>query len=397
MRCMCAFLILGAAAAFAAPEPLLVRGALIYTITGPVLKDADILLKDGKIAKIGHNLVPPQGARVIEARGKVVMPGFVVAQDIGGLGSGGAVPEGVDVFSATMKLAASGGVTALSFRRTVIKMTCGDPEGVLLGESPSMSLYLSWSNKDSFRRSLLEAREQLRQVTLMEQARAEGKQVPPPPPVSSLVRVLKGDIPVRVDIDRAQDLLWVARIAREFNIRFIIDGGMESWTVADELGRAKASLIISVRVMAPPPETPDGPPGSSEKVALILKQAGVPFALVPPSPTVTNTGGFAGRDITTMPMEAAFAVRGGLDEATALAAITIEPARILGVDQRIGSLEEGKDADIVVLDGDPLHYKTFVELTIINGKIYYDRAQSDLWPKPEPPPAPQPRQPPQPQ
>ncbi len=392
MRSACAFL-LCAAAACAAAEPLLVKGALVHTITGPVLKDADILMKDGVIAKVGHGIVPPQGAKVIEARGKVAMPGFVVAENLGAFGSGGSIPEGIDVFGVAMKLAVGSGVTAVCCRNTVIKMTYGDPEGVLLAPCPSMSASLSWSGKESFRRALLDAREQLRRAAQAEQARGQAA----PPSASPFVRVLRGELPVRVSIDRAQDLLWAARIAREFNIRFIIEGAVESWTVADELGRAKASVILSVRVLAAPPETPDDPPGSSERVALILARAGVPFALVPPSPGVTNSGGFAGRDITAMPMEAAFAVRGGLDEAAALAAITIEPARILGVEQRIGSIEEGKDADIVILDGDPLHYKTFVDMTIINGKVYFDRAQSDLMPKPEQPAAPQPPQPPQPQ
>lgn len=391
MRSACAFL-LCAAAACAAAEPLLVKGALVYTITGPVLKDADILVKDGVIAEIGHGIAAPQGAKVIEARGKVAMPGFVVAQNLGIFGSGGSIPEGIDVFGLPMKLAVGSGVTAVCCRNTVIKMTCGDPEGVLLAPSPSMSVSLSWSGKEAFRRALLDAREQLRRAAPAEQARGQAA----PQAASPYARVLRGELPVRVSIDRAQDLLWAARIAREFNIRFIIEGAVEGWTVAEELGRAKASVIFSVRVMAPPPETPDDPPGSSERAALMLARAGVSFALVPPSLAVTTAGGFAGRDIMAMPMEAAFAVRGGLDEAAALAAITIEPARILGVEQRIGSLEKGKDADIVILDGDPLHYKTFVDLTIINGKVYFDRAQSDVFPRPEQPAAPQPSQPPQP-
>lgn len=391
MRSMCACL-LCAAAACAAAEPLLVKGALVYTITGPVLKDADILMKDGVIAEVGHSIAPPQGAKVVDARGKVAMPGFVVAQNLGIFGRGGSIPESIDVFGTAMKLAVGAGVTAVCCRDSVIKMTCGDPEGVLLAPCPSMSASLSWSGKERFRRALMEAREQLRRAAQAEEMRGQAA----PQAASPYVRVLRGELPVRVSLDRAQDLLWAARMAREFNIRFIIEGAVESWTVADELGRAKASVVLSVRVMEPPPETPDDPPGSNERVASILAQAGVPFALVPPSSGVTNTGGFAGRDIMAMPMEAAFAVRGGLDEAAALAAITIEPARILGVEQRIGSLEEGKDADLVILDGDPLHYKTFVDMTIINGKVYFDRAQSDVFPRPEQPPAPEPRpQPPQ--
>ena len=75
-------------------------------------------------------------------------------------------------------------------------------------------------------------------------------------------------------------------------------------------------------------------------------------------------------------MEAAFAVSGGLDEQTALEAITISAAEILGVANRVGSLQVGKDADIIILDGHPFHHKTFVELTLMNGKILYNRSKS---------------------
>ena len=81
----------------------------------------------------------------------------------------------------------------------------------------------------------------------------------------------------------------------------------------------------------------------------------------------------------TLPLEAAFAISGGLDEQTALEAITITPAQLLGVDDRVGSLQPGKDADIIILDGDPFHYNTFVQTTIINGKVLYEKQKSSYF------------------
>jgi len=101
----------------------------------------------------------------------------------------------------------------------------------------------------------------------------------------------------------------------------------------------------------------------------------VKFAILPPNASV-GTGGTAGRDLLTLPLDGAFAIRGGLDEQTALEAITITAAEICGVDSRVGSLEEGKDADIVVLDGDPFDYRTFVDLTFVNGKLLYEKSKS---------------------
>ncbi|MEW6253595.1 MAG: amidohydrolase family protein, partial [Planctomycetota bacterium] len=109
----------------------------------------------------------------------------------------------------------------------------------------------------------------------------------------------------------------------------------------------------------------------------------------PPTPGITLWG-VAGRDLLHLNMEAAFAVRGGLSDDDALRAITIDAARLLGVDDRVGSLEVGKDADVVVCDGDILHYMTQVRYTIVNGRVAYDKSKSTLFAhiRPEGKPAP---------
>ena len=88
--------------------------------------------------------------------------------------------------------------------------------------------------------------------------------------------------------------------------------------------------------------------------------------------------GLAGRDLLHLPMEAAFAVRGGLPEDAAIRAITLDAARLLGVAERIGSIEVGKDADFVITDGDLLHYMTLAKYTVVNGRIAYDQAKEGL-------------------
>ncbi len=91
-------------------------------------------------------------------------------------------------------------------------------------------------------------------------------------------------------------------------------------------------------------------------------------------------GGLAGRDLTSLPLEAAFAVRGGADERTALQALTIMPATMMGLQDRIGSIEKGKDADLLILNGPPLDYRTYVEQAIVAGKVAYDRGQDRVFP-----------------
>ncbi len=374
--------VLVGAADSAAGQSLLLKGGLVYTITGPVLKDADIAIEKGKITKIGHGLAAPKGAKTMDMRGKVLMPGLVLSRRVWSFGS---PPDGVDVFDLSLQLALASGITSASTGGYVMKMTYGDPSGVTLASVPEVRISISsWMGLHNLRRNLLQAREYLREVSIYEQAVREGKPARKPAMqggISTYVRLIKGEIPARVSLDRAQDILRAVSLAREFNIRLIIEGAVESWAVAEEIGRANASVVLSVRDLTEPERNPDAPPGSNVRVAAILRRAGVSFALVPPVGGVAITGGIPGRGITSLAMEAAFAVRGGLDEPTALAAITIEPAKILGVSHRIGSLEEGKDADIIVLDGDPLYWKSFVELTIINGTVYYDRSKTKILPR----------------
>jgi adenine deaminase len=89
--------------------------------------------------------------------------------------------------------------------------------------------------------------------------------------------------------------------------------------------------------------------------------------------------GLAGRDLMTLPMEAAFAIRGGLQQDAALRAITVDAAEMLGVDHRLGSIEVGKDANIIVCDGDLFHYRSFVQWAVVDGKMMYDKQQSSYF------------------
>ena len=142
--------------------------------------------------------------------------------------------------------------------------------------------------------------------------------------------------------------------------------------MADELGRAGAFAIIEARDRRSKNEALVRPGGSSIENAAILHQHGVQVAVLPSS-TGISLGGIVGRDIMHMPTEAAFAVRGGLPEDAAIASMTTIPARLLGLGHRLGTIEEGKDADLIVTDGDLLHYRTFVQWALVGGRVVYDK------------------------
>ena len=144
----------------------------------------------------------------------------------------------------------------------------------------------------------------------------------------------------------------------------VLDNPITAWSLPEEIAATGSMAIINPRARnAPDPTHPDTT-GSNIASAAILSRAGVPVAVTPPGgrgggPTL-GIGGILGQDLHTLHLDAAYAVRGGMDNRKALRTITLDAARMIGVGDRVGSLEVGKDADLLILDGDPLHYRTFV-------------------------------------
>ncbi len=164
----------------------------------------------------------------------------------------------------------------------------------------------------------------------------------------------------------------------------MVRGAIEGWTAAPQLARAGIAAIVTPRARLDPDDRIARPNGSTIENAALLHEHGVPVAFIPvgglfgPGYRI-SFGGLAGRDLLHLPMEAAFAVRGGMSNRDAISALTLEAARILGIDDRVGSIEIGKDADFVIADGDLLHYMTHARWTIVNGRIVYDKATETLF------------------
>ncbi len=370
-----------------------IQGGDIYTITGGIIRNGTVLIKGTQIDQVGSNIAVPKGAAVINAKGKIVMPGFVaVSGRLGGGGSGGKIIDSLDPFSQTVSLALASGVTAVYVSGgsgAVVKPAYGDLDGMLVKESIFRKMSFSnrqWLSKTNTLIGLRQARSYMRDLDRYNRKKAAEKkpaqsqkpsQPQKPSGADTYLPMLRREVRVLVSANTAADILSVLELVDEFGIRIIIDGGIEAWTVADEIARRKVDCIITPRYKLRPDEDKSQPSGSDLKNAAILKKAGVKFAILPPSASFTSsTGGIAGRDLMTLPMDAAFAVSGGLDEQTALEAITITAAEILGVDNRVGSIQPGKDADIIIMDGHPFHHNTFVETTIVNGKVLYEKDKS---------------------
>ena len=384
--------------AMAKEEPVTaIKGGDLYTITSGIIRNGTILIKDGKIWRMGQNIEIPEKAEVIDAKGKVVMPGLIAAKaevGVGPFGSINKIADSLDPFHYNVSLALASGVTAAFVSRggpsgenpiggtnAAVKTTYGDLDSMLIKEPVAENVDISntqWLRKTNFRQKLQEARTYLRKLAEYQKAKEKdpkAEEPKKPDKIDPYIRLLKRDLSARLRATTTDDILAALELVDEFGIRVIMEDAVEAWTVAEEIGKRDVSLIITPRSKRCPNENISAPSGSTLENAAILKKAGVKFAVVPPS-TSFDIWGIAGRDLIALPMEAAFAVRGGLDEQTALESITINAAEILGIADRVGSLQVGKDADIIILDGHPFHHKTFVELTLINGKVLYDKAKS---------------------
>jgi imidazolonepropionase-like amidohydrolase len=353
-------------------------GGDVYTGTGAVLRGATVLAKNGRIRELGHEIHVPESATVLDVTGLRVYPGLVAHSSSGLVGGSGDFADTVDPFSSRMVLALASGITTAGQSETALKLKRGEIEGVVMREN-----YLapqSFGNaaaRRSLREKLEAASKYLRKYAKWEEDVKQDKELREPSKKgvdSTIVDILHGKVLARFNAEDRAELLEIARLAQRYGFRPVIDGCREGWTVADELGRAGAYAIVTPRSRRDKTENLVRPGGSSIENAAILHRHGVQVAVVPGQKGI-DLGGIVGRDILHLPIEAGFAIRGGLPEDAAFDAITKIPARLLGVEHRVGTLEVGKDCDLIVTDGDVLHYETFVQFAVVEGVQVYDKQQ----------------------
>jgi imidazolonepropionase-like amidohydrolase len=375
-------------------------GAQIIPISGPVIQNGVLVVQRGKIVALGAReaTVIPAGAEVRDLNGMVIMPGLVDTHSHIGGGSGGdqSAPMQPDVrlldsFNArdtSLKRARAGGITTvnvmpgsgllLSGQTLYLKLRNGhtvddllirDAQGNIMGGIKMANGTNPLGNPPqpgTRAKSAALVREQLTKAQEYREKirRAKGDATKLPPrdlAMEALVEVLDKKRTVHFHTHRADDILTVLRLAREFNLRIVLHHISEGWKVAGEI--AKANAPASVIII-------DSPGGKLEamdvsfKTGDILERAGV---LV----------GFHTDDYITdsrfFLRSAALAVRAGMPREKALYAMTLAGARMLDMQERTGSLAVGKDADFIILNGDPLSAYTKVMETYVEGVRVFDR------------------------
>lgn len=267
----------------------------------------------------------------------------------------------------------------------VIKMSFGSLDGMLVEEDVFYDVgrgsLTGALNRHTWREQIAKARKYISDQAEHEKAIRAGKKVSPPRKTvkDDLLKLVKGESRLRISAESASEIREMIELADELDYKLTLQGASEAWLVSELLAEKDVDVTITPRSRRRSRLGEEETSGSWAETPRVLQEAGVPFAVAALSSSI-SLNGLAGRDLTSLPLEAAFAVRGGSSEAEALRAITITPAKMMGLGDRIGTVEVGKDADLLILDGSPLDYRTYVQTAIVNGRVAYERANDRAYP-----------------
>jgi imidazolonepropionase-like amidohydrolase len=390
-----------------AGDSIAIAGGRVVPIEGEPVDGGTVLLSEGKIAAVeGPGFSPPAGTIVVDAAGKWVLPGLIDAHAHLGVHEEAEGWAGQDTNEMTGPVMAQvraldainpaeqgfrdaivGGVLAVNVNpgsgnpiggqtvaircwgRSVDEMVLREPAGLksALGENPKR---VYGERKETpatrlgtaavIREAFVDASNYLARLAAAEENPSpERSVVDRDLKLEALGRVLSGEIPWRQHCHRADDIATAMRIAREFGYNLVIDHGTEAHLLADQIAAASIPVVI-------------GPLFTSRsKVELRNRSLANPGKLVAAGVTISITTDHPVVPINFLIHQATLAVKEGLDPVTALEAVTINPARIIGCADRIGSLAVGKDGNVVIWSGDPLDVMSRAERAFIDGREIY--------------------------
>jgi imidazolonepropionase-like amidohydrolase len=379
--------------------------ARINTVTDGIIEKGTILIEDGRIKAIGEKLEIPADAQIIDCTGKWITPGLIDAhthlgvyeETIDWAGADGnemtdpATPHvrAMDAINPTEQGfidAYQGGVTTVQVmpgsanviggEMSIVKTHGRILEEMLVKELSGLKVAFGENPKRVYgerkqmpctrmgtaavlRDNLTKARNYMKKIE--KGALDEDKLPELDLRMETMLKVLRREIPLRAHAHRADDIITAIRIAEEFKVDLTLEHCTEGHRIADIIFN-KGYRVTVGPTLSSRSKIELGELGWQTLVE--LEKAKVPFSIITDHPVIP---------IQYITLSAALAVREGLSEQTAWEAITINPARHIGLDKRVGSLESGKDADLVVWSGNPIEYLTVVEQTVIDGKIVYKR------------------------
>jgi imidazolonepropionase-like amidohydrolase len=383
---------------------ILIKNALIYTMEkDEIIKNGDILIENGKIIKIEKD-IQVDSAKVIDADGKLVLPGFIDAHCHLGMWEDGIGFEGADGNEATNPItphlraidainpmdrtfeeAREAGVTLVAtgpgsanviggmftaiktYGNRIDDMIVKDPLAMkcAFGENPK-NVYNDKKTSPSTRMAIAA---ELRNAIFtakeyLSKKEAAGEDISKMPDFDmkkeALIPVLKKEIPLKAHAHRADDILTAIRIAKEFDLNLTLEHCTEGHLIVDHLVKEGYPAIVG-------PSLSDRSKFELKNLTFdtpgILSKAGMKIAIMTDAPVIP---------LQYLPLAAALSVKSGMDENEALKAITINPAEILGLEETVGSIKVGKDADVVIWHEHPFMLEAKPSVVIINGEIVYE-------------------------
>lgn len=385
---------------------ILIKGGYIKPISGPDIPKGDVLVDRGKIVAVGANVKAPPKCRVIDAKGLIVTPGLVEAHchvgihgevtrwegnDINEL-SDPVTPQvrAIDGFNPCdegVSLALAAGVTTavtgpgsanvIGGTFAAVKMYGTDADSMVVRNPVAMKVAFGENPKGCYgqngrkapvtrmavagllRETLFKVRKYREDIAAAEK---DGKPRPFDIRLEAMLPVLDGEIPLKAHAHRADDILTALRVAEEFGLKITLDHCTDGALIVDRLSKAGRPCLIGPSFGG---KTKQELAHKTFATAGILDKAGVEVCIITDAPVIP---------LQYLPLCAGLAVKEGMKEESAWRAITLNPARVAGIADRVGSLEPGKDADIVLFKGNPLReIAARPRLVMVDGRIVSGR------------------------
>jgi imidazolonepropionase-like amidohydrolase len=392
---------------------ILIQNATILTVSHGIIEHGSVLIKDGKIAEVGTSIKAPKDAQVFDAAGQYVIPGIIDCHShiaVDGSVNEGSIsvssivniadvlnPDDIDIYrdlagGVTVANVLHGSANPIGGQTVVIKLRWGQPayklpfEGALpgikfaLGENPKRSNFsipgatqrypaTRMGVEETIRAAFTEARDYQKAWADYDKRAAAGDKNAVAPRrdlrLDPLVEVLQGKRYVHVHCYREDEILMMLRVAKEFGFKVrTLQHVLEGYKIADEIAAAGVGASTFSDWWAYKVEAYDAIPYN----AALMTRHGV----------IVSVNSDDAEEATHLNQEAAKSMKfGGLTHDEALKLVTLNPAMQLGIDNRVGSIDVGKDADLVIYNHDPLSAYAVVQKTLIDGRVYFDR-QRDI-------------------
>jgi imidazolonepropionase-like amidohydrolase len=381
-------------AGVAGAQTVAIVGGRVHPVSGPVIENGTVLIRDGRIVSVGANVAIPSDATRIDATGKWVTPGIVNVATTLGVVEIGAVQETVDTpargrgdaitashkvwegfnpNSPLIQVTRNDGITTVGVvpggglvggQSALVNLSDGRLPDMLLQAPVAMTADIG-SKGDQvggtraevlqrLRDLLLDTREYVRRRADYER-NATREMAARRGDLEAMIPVVQGRLPLVIDANRASEIESALGLANEFSLRVIINGGAEAWMVAERLATARVPVIVGSLNNIP---LSFAMLGARQENAGMLQRAGA---------SVIINGGSDGFNARNVRFEAGVAVAFGMPWEAALRAVTLSPAEAFGVADRIGSLQAGREANVVVWSGDPFEPMTRAERVLVRG------------------------------